>query len=191
MNDTYILDKIEDKPGAFFKRLSPYWFYQLTYSVTFKEWAEEGEHWMVEDILTAANFKPNVANEMANIINCLQDEYPDTDYDYKDHTYVSLAILLHKEYSERIVAYFRKKNHPVFQGNLSYIPKPKEAWQELVQRGFIPEFLNEHDKKKYYLRSTIGQLVKVDIDATTTAEAQREQIAYGVMGYTGYFEPKS
>lgn len=190
MAETYILNKINDKPGAFFKKLSPYWYYQLTYSVTFREWAEDGEQWRVDDIKEAAKGKPAIAGEIANIVNCLEDEYPDTDYDYKNHTYVTLAILLHKKYKERILAYFEKKKHPVLQGNLSYHPNQQDAWKELVLRGFVPEFFKLHEGNKYFLKATIGNLVLINT-AKDAREAMQEQAEWGVMGYTGFNQPKS
>lgn len=187
--DKKVFKVIEEKPGVFFKRLIPFWHYQLTYSKTFMQWVKDEEAWRVDEIKEYSKDIPRVSGEVANIVRCLEERYNDSKYDYQDYTYVSLAIKLHKKYRDRIIKYFYKKHGGASKWAMDYIPSREDAWKEFVQRGFVPEFFNIHDKDKYYLRSNIGNMVLVK-NAKKTSEAQQEQMDYGIMGFTGYNEPK-
>jgi hypothetical protein len=193
MADKYVVEVIEEKPARLFKKLWGYWYFQLTYSVTFETWKEEEEGWMIPDVIKAGKNRPRIVGEIANILNCLTIEFPDDKYDYKNETYLSLAIKFHKAYAERIEKYFKKKDHPNYIGTLKNSPAG-DAWKELVLRGFLPAELKLQEGHYYYLTSTVGNLVRIlpkkMYDETKFEDIVRAQSEFGVIGYTGYNQPK-
>lgn len=185
MADTFIKKKIDEKPGAFFKKLRYQWFYDLTYSVTFRDWYVREESWRIEEISKAGNYYPNDVSQIANILIILETKYSDDIYDYKNENFVSMAIHIWKTYKERIERYMRKKG---------YIPKLgsaniQEAFKELVERGFVPEVLlitRFNKKKDLYIGCFSGG---IDLVFPKKAKDEQEMVLlqqrFGVRGYTG------
>lgn len=183
--DKYVVDKIEAKLGAFFKKLKTQWYYELTYSKTFPEWYRREESWRIDEISKAAEYYPKYASEIANILLVLEKEYSDEKYDYKDHTYASLAINLWQLYKDRINRYMDKKGYKPKLGTSS----PEEAWRELVYRGFVPYSLLPEPfnlKKDLYIKCFTGG---VDLIYPKLAKNENDmallQQRFGVTGFTG------
>lgn len=182
--DIYILNKIEEKPGAFFKKLGKQWFYELTYSVTFKDWYIREEGWRIDEIVNAVTY-PGYVSKVANIVTILEKDYSDEKYDYKNYTYTSLALYLYKTYKERIIKYMDKKGITPKLG----LHEPEEAWRELVYRGFIPSKIApiafNPKKDAYILSLNPGFDLVYPKKVKDNTEAFELQQRFGVMGYTG------
>lgn len=181
--DQYVLKKIEEKPGVFFKKLAKQWFYQLTYSVTFKEWYVKEESWRIDEIVKQMVY-PTPVTEVANMVLTLEKHFSEEAYDYKNYTYVSLALYLHKHYKERFLKYLKKKGikNPINELN------HEEAWRELVYRGFIPYSLLRHEFNKktdiYIYCATPGIDMVYPVKVKENTEGFKLQQRFGVEGFT-------
>ncbi len=182
--DQYVLKKIEEKPGVLFKKLGKDWFYELTYSVTFKDWYVREESWRIDEIVKAVIY-PAYVNKVANLVKVLEKHYSDEKYDYKNYTYTSLALYLYKNYKDRIDKYMLKKNITPKLG----LHEPEEAWRELVYRGFIPNRVLPRpfdSKKEIFIKSAHPSFDLVyPHTAKDNVAGQQLQQRFGVTGYTG------
>lgn len=189
MADKFILDKIKDKPGAFFKKLRKQWYHECLYSQTFREWLINEEGWRLLEVDNAAKGFQRTMCKIAAIVVILETKYSDAKYDYRNETYVSAAIKLHKEYHQRIDKYMKNKG---------FIPKlgihnAEEAFKELVYRGWLPNSLLPqpmNPKSDFYLKATVGDLVWPNYYDTQN-EAFEAQDNFGLIGYVGVNQPKA
>lgn len=189
--DIYVKTKIDDKPGAFFKKLGKNWYYELTYSVTFKTWYVREESWRIDEITKAANFYPRYTSEICNILICLEEHYSDEVYDYKNMTYVSMAIYIWKTYKDRINKYMVKKGLVPKLGLHSI----EQAWVEMVYRGFIPSTLlpkNFDSKDSTYIKCFTPGIDLVFPKEIKNAgnDAPDILLKFGIIGCTGIHYPK-
>lgn len=187
MADQFVLDKINEKPGVFFKKLKRQWFFECTYSQTFREWLINEEGWRLIDIDKAAKGFHRVVSQISNIVVILEAKYNDEKYDYKDETYVSAAIKLHKLYQKRIERYMGKKGYTPKLG----IHNAEEAFKELVYRGWLPDNLLQekmNPRTDFYLKATVGNLVWPG-KFSNQAEVNEYQHNFGIMGYVGINDP--
>lgn len=183
MADKFILDKIKEKPGVFFKKLRLKWDYPLTFSVTFKSLYVEEEGWVVSDILEASKQMPNTANQLMNIYLTLKENYPDEKYDYKNETYVTATIKLYRKYIKRFGVYLEKKKPIKFTTESEFI------WKELIARGFVdinlPEFVHFRDNQddNFHIAANIANLIfPRRFDSPESAATFNTN--FGIKGYT-------
>lgn len=172
-----ITTKIDNKPAAFFKKLKDNWYNPFTYSKLFSDWYKSEEGYRIDEIKEYAQYKPQLVSEICSIVTTLETLYPDTDYDYGNETYVSLAFKLHKKYKARFLVYLSKKGVPL---NLEI----EAIWFELACRGFIPyDFLKlQASPGMYYVVSSIGNLVYPNYKKTQK-EAEILGQEFGISGY--------
>lgn len=188
MADKFVLDKINHKPAAFFKKLRTQWFHECLYSQTFREWLINEEGWRLQEIDNASKGFQRPMCKIANIVVILEKDYNDAKFDYKNETYVSAAIKLYRLYQKRIEKYMKKKG---YTPRLS-IHNEQEAFKELVFRGWLPAMLlteKMDPKKDFYLKATVGNLIWPNKYKDNNG-ANEAQINFGLTGYVGVNDPK-
>lgn len=185
--DKFILDKINDKPAAFFKHFQTEWFNPLIYSVLFKDWYIREEGYRIEDIFQAAKYYPSIICEISKFVVVLEEKYSDSKYDYKNETYVSAAIKLHKKYKERLENYLMKKIPEYGLDQIYDDLCPEQVFREMVYRGYIPFDMLKAQPKAYYIithntNSSINLIFPKYFD--TLEKAQEGQTQFGISRIT-------
>lgn len=175
-------------PKLFFKKLKPFYRYQLTFSVDAPT-LPGGLTRLLEGVgINKLNF--NRVNLGLNVCKCVRLNYPSL----REVDILEISAHIMGNYEERIKRYMSKK---FAKGLLGPINKPyhnsQEALREQIARGFTfmgyVEGSNPEIAKKYYLKSTIFPGLIYPKAYDTMEEAVEAQLKIGIEGYTGINQP--
>lgn len=185
-----VLEHIEKRPKKFFKRLRPFYKFELVWSKTFKRWKKQNFAHRIKHLKKLRKL-PGEINSIGNIIRCLDKYYPpEGKISYGNKTTVETAVIIWDFYGKRIHSHM-VKHFQIGKEAQKIRHTEEEAIKELKARGFVPRADVDLESSKPYIRciSHDADLVyPVQFELNDTYE---KFPLISVSGYTGIKPPRN